>query len=415
VTRAATANLPEEMDPVRAARRGQAATGGRLTVAAEDAARLLSSRVDGKGRFTDLLWSTPYDWRAHVSAMRFLAEAGGHFESHTMRGAARRAAWLVQKEAMQKCGLDPCVGFGDRVDIGLTAETLLAFADLARERAGVPFRDPTNQLAEFLRTQQRWDGGFAGAYDRAQQRAIHDERADFDALAVLALAAAHHITKNGADLDAAERGLDYLISRPVLFGARDYLNADYHICDAVEDLWQRDQNPSGLSFCETWASWSKLLQLDGTVAEYAGGYRASAGWMPDVVATANRTEGIVATIGAALRSGANPDSLIDLDLMVTRGVEFLLREQRPGVHAYARPDAEADANLGAFPRGPGDGSVRSDVTAAAGTAILRCLGVLEARGMQTPRKARRQANRIIEPDDDVPNLPINRGGKAPRQ
>jgi len=410
VVRTMSANLPDDPDPVVQARRDTSASGARLTVAAEDAAQMVAARVDSKGRLADLLWAPSYDWRAHIAVTRFLAAAGAHFESLTLRGAARRAAWLIQKEATRQCGLDPCIGFGDRIDLDLSAETLIAYSDLARERAGVPFREPANQLAAFVREQQRWDGGFAAVYDRARQRAVREERSDVDALAVLALASAQRVNKNAADRDAAERGLDYLIGRPALLGARDYLNADYRICDAVEQLWERDEDPAGLAFCETWSTWSKLLQLDGTVGEYLGGYQTGEGLVPDVVTTAHRTEGAVATIGAALHAKQKSASLTALDLVVTRGLEFLLREQAPGAHPYARVDP--DPNLGAFPVGPGDSSASSEVTAAAGMAILRSLKVLEARGLPSPRKARRQANRINIGDDEGENLPINRGGKA---
>jgi hypothetical protein len=394
VARTLLANLPEEPNPVVAARRDTSPTAARLTVALEDATRVVADRVDSKGRFMDLTVGGRYDWRLHAEATLFLAQAGAHFESHTFRSVARRAAWLTEAEIKQHCGLETCMGTENQIETSLSARLLLAYAWLAQERTGASLRDPTRQLAAFLRAQQRPDGGFYASYDRGRQAPNHDGRPEVDAEAVLALAHAHLITKDQADLDAAERGLDHLIGRPGLLGVRDYLNADFRICEAVQDLWQRDQNQAGLAFCERWAEWGALLQLDGTAAEYAGGYRRGVGSMPDIVATANRTEGLLATIATAMRAGRSSDSLRALDLRATSGLELLLRQQLPGQYDYTQKDP--GAALGAFAANPVDLTPRMDVTAAAGSAIFRCLKVLETRGLPTPKKARREANRIIE-------------------
>jgi hypothetical protein len=394
-------DLPEEQDPIKLARRTNTATGGRLTIAVEDAAHFLEARVTPDGHYADLVpgpgWR--YDWLAHAATTVFLAEAGSHFESVHIKGAARLAAWLMQNKVTARCGPDPCVGEGDRVDIATSALALRAYADLAHQKVGAIFVQPTNDLASFLRAMQRPDGGFHAAYDRRQQRPVDEERGDFDGEAVVALARAHLVTKNPADLEAASLGLDHLIRRPGFIGARDYLDADYHICDAASDLWQRYPNQSALDYCFVWSEWASLMQLDshGPIPAFGGGYRRDAGWVPDLPSTAARIEGTIATLAAALRAGVSSDKVKELDRRATGGLELLLREQLPGWRAYLMPNAES--SLGGFARTPFDTEPRSDFTAASGSAILRCLKVLESRGMPTPKRFRRDSNRINIPEN----------------
>src|SRR5262249_31313704 len=150
-------NLPDETNPVRALRRDKSATSARMTVALEDAAHAVTNRVDGQGHFMDLTGGGHYNWALHAEATIFLAEAGSHFESHVFRSAARRAAWVAEKEAEQHCGLEVCMGTDNLVDTSLSARMLLAFADLGRERIGANLREPTKRLAAFVRAQQRSD------------------------------------------------------------------------------------------------------------------------------------------------------------------------------------------------------------------------------------------------------------------
>src|SRR4029079_15484055 len=75
----------KEEDPIRAARRQTTANGGRLTLAAEDAAKYLTARLTPEGKFPDLVRADAgggagYDWTSHAAVTLFLAEAGAHFE-----------------------------------------------------------------------------------------------------------------------------------------------------------------------------------------------------------------------------------------------------------------------------------------------------------------------------------------------
>jgi hypothetical protein len=371
------------------------ATGLRLTQAIKDAAHHLGRRVLPDGRFAESLdvatgaaRPVAYDWRPHAEAVRFLAAVGEHFDDLEIGFAAQRGGWSLRDGALGRCGDAPCAGDGDRGDTGASSLVLLAFDALAGGRAGVSFHDPIVGLGAFLRAQQRPDGGFAPSYDRARQQPVGRERGDDDAAAVLALARAGSRTRDPADLAAAVRGLAHLVARPGGAGVRDALSADPRLCEAVAELPADATPPGALEFCLAWAARGALLQLDAQapVPELAGGFPAGVGWMPDLRATALRTDGATATLAAALRAGRSTRSLTAIGQRVTAGLELLLREQLPGARPYLLRDPAAVA--GGFPVTPVDTETRLDTTAAAGDAMLRYLELLESRGMPRPPSRR---------------------------
>jgi hypothetical protein len=397
ITRTVLPRDPPELDLIRRARQETAVTTSRLTLAIKDAGRFLVQRLREDGRFSDgAPAGAGYDWAAHAAATVFLAESGERLDAYELRSAARRAGRFLQQMGSVRCGPNPCIGGLERGDTGGSADTLLAYSELATEKAGVAFRGLTAELASFLRAQQRGNGGFFTYYDRARQRGAGTDRDDVDAQAVLALARAHRITGNPADLEAARRGLRHLTGRPGLLGARDYLGGDHRVCVAMNDLWERAADPAALDYCLDWTSWGALLQIDrrsAAVAEYRGGVRPNLGWVPvpDLTATAQRTEGAIATLAAAVRAGRSADSIRALDVRMAGGVELLLREQLPGARAYLRPDAEAESDLGGFTRSPVDRDPRLATTAAAGSALLRCLRAVEPARGATGKPARRRS------------------------
>jgi hypothetical protein len=362
-------------------------TGARLTAAIREAARLITRCVRPDGRFAD-------SWSVHADAARFIAEVGEHFNDVQVQIVAQRAGWALRNDATRSCGAQACIGDGESVDTDRSALALLAYAELATDRVGGTFRQPTAALAAFLRAQQRPGGGFAAGYDRARQRPTADERADVDADAVLALARAHRITRDPADLEAASRGLAHLVGRPAFFGVRDTLSEiGARVCEAADDLAPKAAMPTAaLDFCLDWAESGAILQLDarGPVPELAGGFaRTLPAWMPDLPATARRAAGGTAVVAAALRAGRSFRGLVPIGQRVTRAFELLVREQLPGAEPYLLSDPMAVA--GGFAASPIDREPRLDATAAAGSAMLRYLRLLEARGLPAPapRRARK--------------------------
>jgi hypothetical protein len=111
--------------------------------------------------------------------------------------------------------------------------------------------------------------------------------------------------------------------------------------------------------------------------------------MPDLRTTADRTEASTAALAIGLGAGRSFRSLTPLGARVTRGLEFMLRTQLPGTRPYLVGDPVAAA--GGFPASPVETAPRIEVSAAAGSAMLRYLELLERRGVpaastRRPRK-----------------------------
>jgi hypothetical protein len=388
---AVTTGAPPESDPNRRAHADTTGSAPRLRLAVTDAARHLLRQLGPDGRFAGAVVATAagtvgYDWRAHADAALFLADAGDVLGEYELRSAARRAAWPLKGRALLSCGGASCIGDGATGDTAASAASLLVYGEIAREKGGIAFMAPASALAAFLRGQQRPDGGFSPSYDTAAQRPARGEDAAADAAATLALARAYRANHDPANREAARRGIARLIGRPGLIGARDYLGADHRICEALDDLGDRPPDAGALDFCLRWTSFGALMQVDraGPVIEHSGGSRAGAAWAPDVMLTAARTEGAVATIAAALRAGRGPGTLRALDVQMAGGIQLLLRDQLPGARGHLLRDGATAA--GAFTASPVDVDARLDATAAAGAAMVRCLRVLEPRG---PTRRRR--------------------------
>jgi hypothetical protein len=318
-----------------------------------------------------------------------LAEADRALASHQLGSASRRAGGALLDAATGRCGGLPCIGAGAGAETADSAAAVLAYAAIAGERVGVRFRPPLVALAGFLRAQQRDDGGFFTVWDRRRDLPDGAEQAAVDAEAVLALARAYGVTRAPADLEAAARGLDHLVDRPGLLGARDYAGVDPRVCAAADELAPFAPHPAALAFCDRWADWDGRLEIDasGPIAEYRGGVRRWPGWTPDTAASAAHSEGLLAIIDAGLRrGGADQSRLRRLDVRAAGGLELLLREQLPGPRRYMVRDAGASA--GGFAPSPLALEPSVAATAAAGSAMLRCLRLLEARGFKLPAAKR---------------------------
>lgn len=77
-------------------------------------------------------------------------------------------------------------------------------------------------------------------YDRTARRPVDEQLLFFSGEATLALARAHRITHDAADLEAARRALSYLVGPAWnFFGNRYYFGEEHWTCQAVEELWDR--------------------------------------------------------------------------------------------------------------------------------------------------------------------------------
>jgi hypothetical protein len=346
--------------------------------AVRDAARYLANGIDADGHFrflVDAISDRPlagYDWPRHAGATYFLAQAADHFHEPELATACLRAAARIRDGAMSTCGAAACVGTDSRVDVGSSALALLAFVEIVRTGLDGTYAGPVERLARFLRAQQRPDGELMHEFDREEARPIDVQYLYYSGEAALALARAHRITKDPADLSAASRALAHLVGPAWSFFGDDYYFGEEHwTCQAMEDLWDRAPDPGALAFCARWQAYGRKLQYRPSEAVYDADGAIGVGpfFTPRLTPVASRCEAGVATLEVLQREHAG--DLAPLEEQQRRALALLVRRQlRPGPVALF---AEPDRVKGAMPGSEVDMALRIDYVQHAGSAMIRWL------------------------------------------
>jgi hypothetical protein len=353
-----------------------------------EAATYLARNVDDDGRYRYLVDATNnlslpgYNWPRHSGATFFLAQAAAILDDPFVRYACLRAAARLRDEMMRDCGHNRCIAEDDSIaEIGSSALALIAFTEIARTGADGAYRPAIAQLARFLRSQQRADGEFQHQYDRSTKEPIDVQFLYFSGEAVLALARAHRITGDPADLEAARRGLARLSgSGWRFFGSRYYFSEEHWTCQAVAELWDRAPDRDALAFCARWHEYQRRLQqsADETPFDAEGAFGLGPLVSPRVTPASSRGEAAGALLEVLVRernAGRAPSSveveLVDQELR--RAMAFVLRSQfHPGpVHLFADPVAVR----GGVPGSPVDWQLRIDYAQHAGSMMVRWLEI----------------------------------------
>ncbi len=355
-----------------------ALTGDMLRGAAVDAARFLARGISNEGRFRYLVDATSnrslpgYDWPRHAGATYFLAQAADASHDAALRAAALRAAGYLRDHATVACGEQKCIGQDNVVDVGSSALALIAMNEIARTGIDPTYRAQVEQLASFLRSQQRADGEFMHHYDRRANKPIDVQLLYYSGEATLALTRAFGLTGDVADRDAAVRGLAHLVGPAwSFFGDRYYFGEEHWTCQAQSELWDVAPDPKALSFCERWQAYGRNMMFgpDDTPYDADGAYGVGPVITPRFTPVASRCEAGVATFDAMVRAESEPAEREALALQLRRSLALLLRQQfRPGLtHLFADPAAV----YGALPGSAVDWQLRIDFAQHAGSAMLR--------------------------------------------
>jgi len=343
----------------------------------QDAARYLSrnQRRDGTFRYElDAMTgeeSRDYNFPRHAGATFFLARAGSQFRDAQLSRAAERAGNFMKDRATLRCGAFACVGEGDQVDIGAAALALLAYVELL-SGGNEEFRAPALELAGFLRSQQRADGEFQHFYSVKEQHPIDVQVEYYTGEATYALSHAHRVSGDARDLEAARRGLSFLVARsPLFLGSHYFWGAEHWTCQALADIWQRAPDPVALEFCLDWQAVNRNLQFDSppAPASYDGGITRGPFMAPRLTPTASRLEAAVATLEVARAAGVPAAQVELLERQIKRAFAFLLRYQFTPGPTYSMSNPRLLA--GGFPGSAVDLHVRIDYPQHAGGALLR--------------------------------------------
>ncbi|HEY8074296.1 MAG TPA: hypothetical protein VIF62_09305 [Labilithrix sp.] len=346
--------------------------------AVAEAAGYLARNVTTEGRFRYLVVAPTneeikdYSWPRHAGATYFLAQAAALTGDASIRAAALRAAKTMRDDVMVLCGENRCIATTDEADVGSSALGLLAFSEIVRTKADPSYEKPMRELAAFLRAQQRPDGELMHVYDRIARRPRDVQLLYYTGEAALALARAHTVTGDPADLEASKRALARLVGHGwSFFGSRYYYSEEHWTCQAMADLWERAPSPEAFAFCQRWHEYQRALQHDGTDSPFDadGAFGFGPVLTPRCTPAASRGEAAGATLEVAKKLGSADAPLLEDELR--RAIAFVLREQfRPGpTHLFADPEAVR----GAVPGSPVDWQLRIDYAQHAGSMMIRWL------------------------------------------
>jgi hypothetical protein len=369
-------------------------TPARLRSAALDAARFLARGLKSDGRFRYIVDAPTdrtlpgYDWPRQAGATFLLAQAAELSPEPLLRDAALRAGEFLRDGAMLDCGGSKCIGSEATVEIGSTALAIIAMSELARTGVGPGFREPVGELAKFLRRQQRPDGEFMHYFDRRSGHPLDLQVLYYSGEATLALARAHTLTGDPADLDAARRGLAHLVGPAwSFFGDRYYFGEEHWTCQAMGELWDRAPDEKALDFCERWREYdAHMMYAPGeTPLDVDGAFGVGPLVTPRLTPVGSRTEAGVATLDAMIKAGkagVDPAKRDALASQLRRSFALLMRQQlRPGrSYLFANPEDV----YGAMPGSQVDWQLRIDFAQHAGSAMIRAASLWAGAGERSP-------------------------------
>lgn len=360
--------------PIRAVRPASL-TPALLEQSARVAAAYLVRNQADEGRFVYQLdairgkENSGYNLPRHGGTTLFLGEVAAAFHDPKLMAAGMQAAKMAQTQHTLECGPDRCIGSAEQVDAGSTALMLLAYVELTRAGAA-GLEDDIRSLAKFLRGLQRPDGEFMHFYSRDRQKPIDFQVEYYTGEVVLALARAHRITQDPADLSAASAGLRYL-TRRTLYQNRYNFGSEHWTCQAVAELWARAPDRAALDFCLDYQAFNRQYQVraGSEFGDFEGGIAPNPFSPPRLTSTGSRTEAAVATLAAALDAGIPAADLRALNEQIRGALAFMLRFQlNPGPRHLLFDPVRVE---GGMPGSPTDMRVRIDFLQHAASGALR--------------------------------------------
>jgi hypothetical protein len=356
-----------------------------LLRAARDGVGFVLRHQELSGRFTyvydaqhdESIDARDYNLARHAGTIFFLARAARQLNMPEARAAALRGIAFLRDSALVECGGADrgCIQQGERVELGSSALSALACAELLRGADDPGARALLQSLLGFLRAQQRPDGELMHEYDRAEGHPIDVQRMYYSGEAAMALLAGFEQLGDRRDLDAASKLMAHLTGAGWgFFGARYYYGEEHWTCQAVAKAAAHMPVGSALDFCLRWGKWQQRLQYRAGQTPWSmeGAFGVGPVLLPRVTTAASRIEALVPIYRVAKPRGLDVSGIKDL---VERSLGMLLRVRwAPGpAHLFARPEAA----VGGIPGTAADLRSRVDMVQHAGSAMLAWAELLE--------------------------------------
>jgi hypothetical protein len=353
--------------------------------AAREHARFILRHQASSGRFTYIYDAqrdrvrarNQYSLARHGGTAFFLAQAAHRLRMPEARAGALRALDFVRRETLDTCGGQDraCAIWRGRVEMGASALSALAAAELLRSGDDPAARELLRGLLAFMRAQQRPDGELMHEYDRKRGRPIDVQRMYYSGEAALALLAGYEALGNAADKQAAERLIPHLTGAAwSFFGSRYFYGEEHWTCQAVARAGAHMNVRGALEFCRRWGEFQARLQYGPGVTPWPamGAFGVGPVLLPRATTAASRVEAL-APIYLALAARGQQDP--ELRALLERSVGLLLRMRWSGreTHLFADPRAA----MGGMPSTLAELTSRVDMVQHAGSALLAWAELLE--------------------------------------
>ncbi|MDB4954761.1 MAG: hypothetical protein JWO36_2330 [Myxococcales bacterium] len=257
----------------------------------------------------------------------------------------------------------------DVAHLGSTALTIVALVEYQRATGDNRYLPLAHKLAVWIMYMQRPDGSFRHLYNAKQKKPDDDsELLYYSGEASLALARMYLITGDRQYLDAAERGLDWLVGWYDFFLGGFVYFEEHWTCIAAEAIWPAVQKPKYREFCAGYAAFLRTQQAGAGdypgQDDLAGSYNVTPFVAPYNTPAGSRTEAMISAYLLGEHHG-HPDPRIREQ--ITRTLQYALGQQ-------IRPDGDFGVigpGDGGMPASPIERGVRIDYVQHVCSAMIR--------------------------------------------
>jgi hypothetical protein len=323
-----------------------------------------------------------YNMARHAGATYFLAKVDRSTGMPEARAGALKALAWVKRYRLKQCGGADrlCVSHRGRANMGATALSALAAAELL-QNGNIPWvRKMLTGFTAFIRSMQRPDGELMHDFDHHTNRPIDVQHLYYSGEAAFALLRAYEVLGDKRDLETVRKLMTHLTGAGWnFFGSRYYYGEEHWTCQAAGAATGSIDVGEAYDFCSRWAAFNSKIQFaDTSPWPIDGGYGVGPLFAPRITPVASRTEALISIYEMAKRRGDDTRLLRD---QVERGLRFMMRYRwAPGpAHLLFDPKAA----FGGMPGSPVGLTVRNDYVQHAGTAML-LWAEIERQGVEQP-------------------------------
>jgi len=253
--------------------------------------------------------------------------------------------------------------------LGSTALVVVALAEYELATGDQRYRELETKLASWLLYMQRPDGSFRHLYNPVTR--VADDKAQllyYSGEASLALTRMYVVTKDPRYVQAAERGLDWLVGWYDFFMGGFIFGEEHWTCIAAEAIYPAVQKPKYREFCNAYGAFLRQQQPERgehpDEDDLVGAYTVTPFVPPYNTPAGSRTEAMVSAYLLGVHEGVPDDALRD---QIRATLQYTLGQQIRPENDF---DVVGDAD-GGMPASPLERSVRIDYVQHVCSGMIR--------------------------------------------